>query len=133
MPQDWVFGALYRMFLYHWAHPLQYIGLVSLFYSVVATVAILLPGNPVGKWPRLAIPLIIVLSIAIASPAGGALWVIHDMQAGMKPVASCGGEGTRRRLDGEDHFPNPARCLVPNRSESRLPFSAAFCWPCYAY
>jgi hypothetical protein len=88
MPQGWVFGALYRMFVYHWAHPLQYIGLVSLCYSVVATVAILLPADPVGRWPRLAIPLIIVLSIVLASPAGGVLWVIHDMQAGYFPEGS---------------------------------------------
>ncbi len=88
MPEGWVFGALYRMFLYHWAHPLQYIGLVSLCYSVIATVAILLPGDPVGRWPRLAVPLVIVLSIALASPAGGVLWVIHDMQAGYFPEGS---------------------------------------------
>jgi hypothetical protein len=88
MPKGWVFGALYRMFVYHWAHPLQYIGMVTLSYSVVATAAILMPGNPVGKWPRPVIPLIIVLSIALASPAGGVLWVIHDMQAGYFPEDS---------------------------------------------
>ncbi|MEO5712217.1 MAG: hypothetical protein ABIT37_01905 [Luteolibacter sp.] len=85
MPEGWVFGALYRMFLYHWAHPLQYIGLVSFHYAVVANVGISLPGNPVGRWPRLVIPLIIILSIVLASPTGGVLWAIHDMQAGYFP------------------------------------------------
>ncbi len=87
-PEGSVFGALYRMFLYHWAHPLQYIGLISLCYSVVATVVILPSSNPVGKWPRLVFPLIALLSIALASPAGGVLWVIHDMQAGYFPEGS---------------------------------------------
>ncbi len=88
MPEGWVFGALYRMFVYHWEHPLQYIGLMSVCYSLVATVMISLPGDPVGKHPRLAVPLIIGLSILIASPAGGVLWVIHDMQAGYFPEGS---------------------------------------------
>ncbi|MGL4399648.1 MAG: hypothetical protein ACRCXD_07245, partial [Luteolibacter sp.] len=36
MPAGWVFGALYRMFLYHWEHPLQYIALISIVYATTA-------------------------------------------------------------------------------------------------
>lgn len=85
MPEGWVFGALYRMFCYHWEHPLQYIALMSLIYSTVATFVILLPDDPVGKWPCVTIPLIMLASIALASPVGGVLWAIHDMQAGYFP------------------------------------------------
>ncbi|MBK1818079.1 hypothetical protein JIN84_20825 [Luteolibacter yonseiensis] len=88
MPHGWVFGALYRMFLYHWAHPLQYIGLVSLIYAAVATSVVFLCGNLTGRWPHLMIPFIMLTSILAASPAGGVLWVIHDMQAGYFPEGS---------------------------------------------
>jgi hypothetical protein len=85
MPDGWVFGALYRMFLYHWAHPLQYIGLVCLIYAAVATAVVFLCGDLIHKWPYLMIPFIMCSSILIASPVGGVLWVFHDMQAGFIP------------------------------------------------
>ncbi len=85
MPDGGVFGALFRMFLYHWAHPLQYIALMSLCYTLVACLVILSPNNPVGRRPRLVIPFIMAASIIVASPAGGVLWVFHDMQAGYFP------------------------------------------------
>lgn len=88
MPHGWVFGGLYRMLLYHWAYPLHYIGLVSLVYAAVATPVVFRFGNQVYKWPHLMIPFIMLASILIASPAGGVLWVIHDMRAGYFPEGS---------------------------------------------
>lgn len=80
MPDGWVFGAVYRMFLYHWQHPLPYIAVMALCFAIVGTTVIIFPGDPFRRWPRLTTLLIIVLSIVVASPAGGALWMIHHMQ-----------------------------------------------------
>lgn len=81
MPEGWVFGALYRMFLYHWEHPLQYIALISIVYATTASAAALaLRHRPrISRWTIFAV---IVISVFAASPLGGVLWVIHDMQAG---------------------------------------------------
>lgn len=75
-----VFGALFRMFLYHWEHPYQYISLVCLCYAALA--AALAPR--VARNGRLAI-LVVLLSPLAASPFGGALWHYHDMLAGFFP------------------------------------------------
>jgi hypothetical protein len=81
MPKGWVFGALYRMFLYHWEHPYQYISLVAVIYGLVAAsfALALRHRNKISGW---IIFFVMFLTIAIASPAGGLLWVFHDMQAG---------------------------------------------------
>ena len=81
MPEGWVFGALYRMFLYHWEHPFQYIGLISIISAAIATTAALALRHR-RKTPRWMIFAVIATTILAASPLGGVLWVIHDMQAG---------------------------------------------------
>lgn len=81
LPEGWVFGALYSMYLYHWEYPFQYILLIAVIYGMVATIfAIALRKR--AKTSRLAVFSIMVLTILAASPLGGILWVIHDMQAG---------------------------------------------------
>lgn len=84
-----VFAAMYRMFLYHLQHPYQYI---SLFCAVFAScLVLLLSAWPrVRRWPAwLLMPVVMVLTVLLASALGGALWKLHDMQAGYFP------EGTR--------------------------------------
>ena len=78
------------MFCYHWEHPFQYISLVAFVYGVVAS-AFAHALRSQNKTSRLAVVLIMAVTIIVASPIGGVLWVIHDMQAGYFP------EGTRFR------------------------------------
>ena len=73
------------MFIYHYAHPFEYIAVVALVYAVIAT-------SGVFFWPRLvswrrglAVITIMLLTIFTASVPGGILWKIHDMQAGFFP------------------------------------------------
>ncbi|MFG5776186.1 hypothetical protein ACFIQF_03860 [Comamonas sp. J-3] len=80
-----VFAAMYRMFLYHLQHPYQYI---SLFCVVFASCLVLL----LSAWPRvrhwpawLLMPVVMALTVLLASSLGGALWKLHDMQAGYFP------------------------------------------------
>ncbi len=85
MPGHYVFGALYRMFLYHWAFPVPFIFLVCLIYSFVA-----LPfSKPFlrTKTPgRIALTAMIVLTtIFLASPLGGVIYYYIDMLAGFFP------------------------------------------------
>jgi hypothetical protein len=54
----YVFGMLYRMFLYHYQHPYQYIAIVSLVYGVVATLWALCCGTQTGwklRWEVIAL------------------------------------------------------------------------------
>ena len=81
-----VFGGLYRMFLYHWQHPFQYIALACLVFSALATaltprIARLADGSRPA-----AILGLLLGSVLLASLPGGALWSIHDMQAGYFPA-----------------------------------------------
>ncbi len=78
----YVFAGLFRMFMYHESHPLQYIAIVAITYAVIATVCVLrLPK--LTRWrQRAAIVAIMLLSVIMASVPGGILWKIHDMQAG---------------------------------------------------
>jgi hypothetical protein len=85
MPNRDVFGALYRMFLYHENHPLPYIAVVALIYAVVATIAVTKWHHFAGWKRHILIVAIIIVSITIASIPGGMLWVIHDMIAGFIP------------------------------------------------
>lgn len=81
MPDGWVFGTLYRMFLYHWEYPYQYIASVSIVYGLLATpLSIRFRRNQ--NMSFLIYSLGVALVILVASPIGGMLWVIHDMQAG---------------------------------------------------
>jgi hypothetical protein len=85
MPIHYVFGAPYRMFLYHWEHPLAFISIPCFFYSFIATVA----ANHFSRlsvlkqiWSTAAI---ITLTIIMSSPLGGMLWHYYDMEAGFFP------------------------------------------------
>ena len=85
---DHVFGALYRMFLYHDAHPFQYIAIVCIVFASVAS--LLTPSfTHLKTWRRfLAIVGLMLGSIIIASIPGGILWSLHDMQAGYFPTGA---------------------------------------------
>ena len=85
MPDGWVFGALFRMFLYHWEHPFQYISIVSFSFACVATPCTHKFKFSTGWKLQLITFAIIVSSVIFASVPGGILWSIHDMQAGYFP------------------------------------------------
>lgn len=86
MPSHNVFGALMRMYLYHWEFPIQYIAIPCLFYGIIAAFL----ANKFENWKTLGrillTILIIVLTILISSPFGGMLWHFHDMKAGHFPA-----------------------------------------------
>lgn len=81
-PDERVFGALFRMFLYHDAHPFQYIALVAVIYAAIATAAAPCTTRLMGRRRSAAILGIIIAALLAASVPGGMLWKIHDMQAG---------------------------------------------------
>jgi hypothetical protein len=84
----WVFGAVYRMFPYHWAHPFQYIFIVATVYSLLASTWATFWSDASG-WRRwLQITLVLGISIMASSIPGGILWKFHDMQAGFFPEGS---------------------------------------------
>lgn len=79
------FGGLFRMFMYHEEHPLQYVAVVSVAFGIIGTFWLRIFGHSVG-WKRwISIIAAIGLTIAVASVPGGILWKIHDMQAGYFP------------------------------------------------
>ena len=85
MPKHYVFGILFRMYLYHWEYPLQYIAIPCFFYGILAT---LFSGyfSKTKKAGRVLLTmLIIALTILFSSPIGGMLWHYHDMKAGFFP------------------------------------------------
>ncbi|WP_046759048.1 hypothetical protein [Kordia jejudonensis] len=85
VPNHRVFGTLYRMFLYHFAFPLQYIVIPCFFYGIFATLLTksFRKATTVKRiWLTIAICL---LTIIVSSPFGGMLWNFHDMQAGFFP------------------------------------------------
>ena len=76
------FGGLFRMFMYHEAHPFQYIGIVAIVFGIIGAGWVRFFGGTEG-WKRwTSILLCMVLTIIAASVPGGILWKIHDMQAG---------------------------------------------------
>ncbi len=84
MPHGWVFGALYRMPCYHWEFPAPYIALVVLIHSSIITI---LFATKQHRNPNILSTLVImILTIFIASPLGGLLWVYHDMELGYYPT-----------------------------------------------
>jgi hypothetical protein len=85
MPGHRVFGSMYRMFLYHYAFPLQYIAIPCFFYGIFATLFSNKFRNKKRGGRILVTFLIIVLTILMSSPFGGMLWHFHDMQAGYFP------------------------------------------------
>ncbi len=85
MPSHHVFGALYRMFLYHWAFPMQYIAIPCFFYGIIASLFAIKFQNSKIIGRIIITILIIVLVILVSSPFGGMLWHLHDMNAGYFP------------------------------------------------
>lgn len=85
MPGRYVFGALYRMFLYHWAFPYQYVAVVAVTWGLVFAVSA--PAvSRLGGWKRrLAIVVGMLGTVVLASIPGGVLWKLHDMHAGYFP------------------------------------------------
>ncbi|WP_190304370.1 hypothetical protein [Flavobacterium branchiophilum] len=85
MPNHYVFGAWYRMFLYHWQHPISFIAIPCFFYGIIATLlADKFSKQKVTKQILLTIG-IIILTIILSSPFGGMLWHYYDMKAGHFP------------------------------------------------
>jgi hypothetical protein len=86
MPGHYVFGLLYRMFLYHWGHPVQYILIPCFVFGLVATALLGRFARQTATWRRVAMTLLIVVVTVIASsPFGGMLWHLHDMLYGFFP------------------------------------------------
>ncbi|MBT8257272.1 MAG: hypothetical protein KJO49_02290 [Bacteroidia bacterium] len=85
MPNGFVFGKYFRMYLYHYQNPEQYIAIPCFFYGIIATVSAdrFYRASFYGRifWTAF----IIVFTILISSPFGGMLWHLHDMQAGFYP------------------------------------------------
>ncbi len=85
MPNHYVFGVSYRMMLYHWEFPLQYIAIVCFFYGIIASIFSEKFKNQKTLGRILICLIIIILSILFSSPFGGMLWFLHDMNAGFFP------------------------------------------------
>jgi hypothetical protein len=86
LPGHRVFGSWYRMFDYHDQHPLPYIAVCCLSFSLLAACfALTIARQPLGR--RLgSTTLLLVGTVLLSSPVGGMLWHLHDMQAGYFPV-----------------------------------------------
>jgi hypothetical protein len=82
---DRPFAALYRMYEYHNEHPFQYIAIVAIGFGIVGTCWIDGYSKTTGylRWWTMTVAML--LTIVIASPFGGMLWHIHDMQHGFVP------------------------------------------------
>lgn len=85
LPRHAVFGAWYRMPLYHYQHPYQYIFVVALCYGICASLWVRWFGHLRGPARAGSIVLTMLVSLQIACVAGGVLWGIHDIQAGFVP------------------------------------------------
>jgi hypothetical protein len=86
MPNNYVFGALIRMFLYHWEHPITFIAIPCFFYGIIATLlADKFSKQNVLRQVLLTI-MIIVFTVIVSSPFGGMLWHYYDMKAGYFPT-----------------------------------------------
>lgn len=85
MPYHYVFGALYRMFLYHWQYPIAFIAIPCFFYGIMAT----LLTNKFSSQSlivQIFLTLVIIfLTITASLPFGGMLWHYCDMRAGHFP------------------------------------------------
>ena len=73
------------MFLYHYAHPFEYIAVVAVVYAIIATSCVICWPRLSSWRRRLAVVAIMLATIFTASVPGGVLWKIHDMQAGFFP------------------------------------------------
>ncbi len=86
MPRHYVFGTWFRMFLYHYQHPIQYILIPCFFYGIIATLYSDKFYTQSSKRQILTTIFIVILTTLISSPFGGILWFYHDMQAGYFPT-----------------------------------------------
>ena len=85
MPNHYVFGVWYRMFVYHWEHPVAFIIIPCFFYGIIATLfADKYSKQNLIRQIFLTI-VIILLTIIVSSPFGGMLWHYYDMKAGYFP------------------------------------------------
>lgn len=85
MPNNYVFGALNKMFLYHWQHPISFIAIPCFFYGIIATI-LADTFSKLNIFKRILLTIgILVLTIMISSPFGGMLWHYYDMKAGYFP------------------------------------------------
>jgi hypothetical protein len=86
LPGHRVFGSWYRVFDYHDQHPLPYIALCCFFFGLLAArYAPAIARQPLG-WRLRATALLVAGTVLLSSPVGGALWHLHDMQAGYFPA-----------------------------------------------
>lgn len=86
MPEHYVFGIWFRMFLYHYEHPIQYILIPCFFFGILATIFLEKFSRQILLKQLQILILISSITILISSPFGGILWNYHDMQAGYFPV-----------------------------------------------
>ena len=86
IPNHHVFGAWYRMFVYHWQHPIQYILIPCFFYGIIATFISDTFRRKKVLGQVLLTLVIIILTVILSLPFGGMLWHYHDMQAGYFPT-----------------------------------------------
>jgi hypothetical protein len=77
-----VFGSAYRMFLYHYEHPYQYIMVFTLILALCAALFIRYFNRLRGFKKAAGIAVTLAVAFIASCAAGGALWKIHDMQAG---------------------------------------------------
>ena len=85
MPSHYVFGMLYRMHLYHYMFPAQYILIPCFFYGIIAAVLSDYFARQHLFMQLLLTAFIILLTVLISCPFGGMLWQLHDMSAGYVP------------------------------------------------
>lgn len=87
--QGYVFGSLFRMFLYHEQHSSQYLFLVSLVYACIAAAwSYRIGTTQKGLTRAVSILCVMLLTLVVSSIPGGMLWVVHDVQAGFFPGVS---------------------------------------------
>jgi len=85
LPGHHVFGAPYRMLLYHEAHPLAYIGLCCVLFGPLAAMATEAFRRRAG-WGRVGVLAVVALAtLTLSAPLGGMLWYWHDMRVGYFP------------------------------------------------
>jgi hypothetical protein len=86
MPNHFVFGVWFRMFLYHYEFPIQYIVIPSFFYGIIASIFSSRFNIQSIKKQLLTLFYIVSITMIISFPFGGMLWMYHDMQAGYFPT-----------------------------------------------
>ena len=80
MPDHYVFGGYYRMYMYQARYPAQYILLPCFFYGIFATLLAKCFKKQPFEGQLLFTILLIILTVLFSSPVGGMLWVFHHMQ-----------------------------------------------------